>query len=142
MTAFGGLLPMQAQAAPAQGQDFSFFLMLGGIFLIFYFLVLRPQQKKQRGHEESLKGIERGDEIVNTGGIHGKVVGVADDVLTVEIGVLRGGDRMRIKLQRARVESVTKAKDEKAGKKLAEKADKVDKADRADKVDKAKGAKS
>ena len=101
-----GLLWLQAESA---APDYSFFIMLSLIFLIFYVLVLRPQNKRQRDHETALKGIEPGDAVVSAGGIHGKVTGVADDVLTVEIASLKGGDKVRVKMARARVDSVTKA---------------------------------
>ena len=50
-----------------------------------------------------LKGIEKGDQVVTAGGLHGKVTGVADDVLTLEIANLKG-ERVRIKVDRARIE--------------------------------------
>ncbi len=79
------------------------------IFLIFYFLLIRPQSKQKRQHEAMLKSIEKGDTIVTSGGLHGKVTGVTDDVLTVEIAALKG-ERVRVKLSRPRVDSVKKAK--------------------------------
>jgi len=51
-----------------------------------------------------LKAIEKGDDIVTTGGLHGKVTGVTDDVLTVEIAVLKG-ERVRVKVSRSAIES-------------------------------------
>jgi preprotein translocase subunit YajC len=92
------------------GQDpISFLFPMAAIMVIFYVLLFRPQQKKQREHEEMLKTIQKGDRVVSTGGIHGVVVGTADDVLTVDIGV---HERMRVKLDRSRVERVEKAKAE------------------------------
>jgi preprotein translocase subunit YajC len=92
------------------GQDpVSFLFPMAAIMVIFYVLLFRPQQKKQREHEEMLKTIEKGDRVVSTGGIHGVVVGSADDVLTVDIGV---HERVRVKLDRSRVERVEKAKAE------------------------------
>ena len=85
--------------------------MIGTIFLIFYFLTIRPQQRRQKEHEKRLESIQKGDLVVTSGGLHGKVSGVADDVLTLEIATLKGGDRVRVKLQRARVDSVQKAGD-------------------------------
>ncbi len=82
---------------------------MGLIFLIFYFLLIRPQQKRQRELEQTLKAIDRNDHVVTAGGLHGKVVGIADDVLTVEIAVLKA-ERVRVKIARAKVESVTKGK--------------------------------
>lgn len=97
------------QAEPG-GFDPSFFVMMGSIFLIFYFLVMRPQQKRQREQEEKLKSAEKGDRVVTTGGLHGKVVGAAEDVLTLEIATLKGGEKVRVRVERARLDSVTKPK--------------------------------
>ncbi len=84
------------------------FLLIG---LIFYFLLIRPQQRQRREQEALIKGIERGDEVVTSGGLHGKVTGVTDDVLTLEIAALKG-ERVRVKQQRSRIESVHKGKKE------------------------------
>jgi preprotein translocase subunit YajC len=78
------------------------------IFAIFYFLLIRPQQKKQRQQETMIKGITKGDSVVTAGGLHGKITGVADDVLTLEIAVVKG-ERVRVKVARPRIDSVTKA---------------------------------
>ena len=92
------------QAGEAQGGDpLSFLIPMGAIFLIFYFLLIRPQQRKQKEHENLLKAVSKGDRVVTTGGIHGVVVGEAEDVLTLEIANLRG-ERVRIKLDRGRIE--------------------------------------
>ena len=61
------------------------FIPLILIFLIFYFLLIRPQQKKQKEHKVLLDSIQRGDEILSSGGILGKVIKVDNDKLTVEI---------------------------------------------------------
>ena len=101
------------QTGEAQGGDpLSFLIPMGAIFLIFYFLLIRPQQRKQKDHENLLKGVSKGDRVVTTGGIHGQVVGESDDVLTLEIANLKG-ERVRIKLDRARIDRrVEKAKGE------------------------------
>ncbi len=79
------------------------------IFLIFYFLLIRPQQKRQRAQEKMIKAIEKGDLVVTAGGLQGKVTGVTDDVLSVEIASLKG-ERVRVKVTRAKVDSVQKPK--------------------------------
>jgi preprotein translocase subunit YajC len=101
------------QAGEAQGGDpLGFLIPMGAIFLIFYFLLIRPQQRKQKDHENLLKAVGKGDRVVTTGGIHGVVTGVSEDVLTVEIANLKG-ERVRIKLDRARIDRrVEKAKGE------------------------------
>ena len=92
------------QAAPGGSPDpFSFLLPMAAIFLIFYFLLIRPQQRRQKEQEQLLKSIEKGDRIVSSGGLHGVVVGTSDDVLTVEIASVKG-ERVRVKLDRSRVE--------------------------------------
>lgn len=73
------------------------------IFLIFYFLLIRPQQRQQKEREQMLRSLERGDEVVTAGGVHGVITGIADDVLTVEIANLKG-ERVRVKVDRARIE--------------------------------------
>ena len=74
-----------AQAAAQQPSMLASFIPLILIFLIFYFLLIRPQQKKQKEHKVLLDSIQRGDEILSSGGIIGKVIKVDNDKLTVEI---------------------------------------------------------
>ena len=74
-----------AQAATQQPSMLASFIPLILIFLIFYFLLIRPQQKKQKEHKVLLDSIKRGDEILSSGGILGKVIKVDNDKLTVEI---------------------------------------------------------
>jgi preprotein translocase subunit YajC len=86
-----------------------FLLPMAAIFVIFYFLLIRPQTKRQKEHDAMLKTLERGDRVVTAGGLHGVVVGLTDDVLTVEIGSA-GSQRMRVKVDRSRIERVEKGK--------------------------------
>ena len=105
MSALPALVLLQAEP----GGGILSFLPFILIFLIFYFLLIRPQQKRQQKQESMLKAIEKGDSVVTAGGIHGKVTGVTDDVLTVEIAVLKG-ERVRVKVARAKIDSVQRAK--------------------------------
>ena len=79
-------LPLLAalQAAPGGGAGPSggtiFMIQIVLIFGIFYFLMIRPQQKQRQRHEESLRGIKKGDEIVTAGGIIGRVVHIREAV--------------------------------------------------------------
>jgi len=95
------------EAAPAQGMDASFFIMMGVIFAIFYFLVLRPQQKKQRALEDAVKSAAKGDQVVTAGGLHGRVVATADDALTLEIARLKGGQTVNVQVARSGITAVT-----------------------------------
>ena len=101
-----GFVPLQAAAEPS---PLSMLVPMGLIFLIFYFLLIRPQQRRQRDQDQMLKAIEKNDNVITAGGLHGKVVGIADDVLTIEIAVLKA-DRIRVKVSRAKIESVQKPK--------------------------------
>ena len=97
------------QAQP--GSPLDFLVPMAAIFLIFYFLLIRPQQKQQKEHEEMRTSISRGDEIVTAGGLHGQVTGAEGDVLSVEIANVEG-KRIRVKVDRARVERRIKKSDE------------------------------
>lgn len=116
------------EAAPGGGADASFFIMMGAIFAIFYFLVLRPQQKKQRALEEAVKSAVKGDHVITAGGLHGRIVASDEDVLTLEIATVKG-QPVRVQVARGRIEAVTRkdaARDETGG----EKSDKDKKEDR------------
>ncbi len=97
-----GLIPLQAQP---EGSPFGAFVPIILITGIFYFLLIRPQQKKQKKLEGMIKAIEKGDNVVTSGGLHGKVIGVTDDVLTLDIGGVKG-ERVKVKVTRARIENV------------------------------------
>lgn len=118
-----GAMPAQDAAPASGGGDPSFFLMMGAIFAIFYFLVLRPQQKKQRALENAVKSAVKGDQVVTAGGLHGRIVATDENVLTLEIATVKG-QSVRVQVSRSRIEAVTKkdagrddAGDEKSDKK-------------------------
>lgn len=94
-----------------------FLLPLAAMFLLFWALLIRPQQKQQREHKEMLAKLERGDAIVTSGGIHGTVSGVTDDVLTVEIA-----PGVRVKVDKSAVGRRAAKAERKEEKKEAKKA--------------------
>ena len=55
------------------------------VILVFYFLIIRPQQKKAKQHLDFLKSLQRGDQVVTASGIYGTVTGIADAVITLEV---------------------------------------------------------
>lgn len=61
-------------------------IMLGGFILIFWLLIWRPQSKRAKAHKALVSGLTKGDEVVTTGGILGKVNNVTDDFVTLEVG--------------------------------------------------------
>jgi preprotein translocase subunit YajC len=71
--------------APAQGgSQTSFFIMMGLMVVVMYFFMIRPQQKKVKLQKTFVEGLKKGDLIVTTGGIHGKVYSVDDATIVVE----------------------------------------------------------
>jgi preprotein translocase subunit YajC len=91
------------------------------MFVVFYFLLIRPQQKRAKEHQAMLASVKRGDEIVTSGGLHGRVLDVADSYLMVDLG------EHKVKLSRNAVAAIL------PGQGKADKADKVEKAEKAEK---------
>jgi len=60
-------------------------VLFGGIALVFYFFMIRPQQKKQKDQKNFINEIKKGDSVVTIGGMHGKVFALTDDTVTVEV---------------------------------------------------------
>ena len=73
------------------------------IFVIMWFLIIRPQQHRVRTHQEMIKNVRRGDTVVTAGGIIGKVTKVADDSTDVEVEI---ADGVKVKLARAMISEV------------------------------------
>lgn len=112
------VIALQAQG-PGPGL-FDWLVLLGPMFLIFYFFLIRPQQRRQREHEALLRGIDKGDAVVTTGGLHGRVVGATDEVLTIDIGGLKG-ERVRVKVDRAKIDRRVESAQERPKEKPKEK---------------------
>ena len=91
----------QAGGEPGTGDFLISLAPLILIFVVFYFLLIRPQQKRMKEHKEMLGALRRGDRIVTGGGIIGQIVKVSDDECTVEIG-----EGMRVKVLRSTVQQV------------------------------------
>ena len=73
------------------------------IFVIFYFLLIRPQQKRAKEHKNLLSNLKVGDQVLTGGGIYGRITGLRDDVITVEIS-----DKVRVKVNRGSIGTVLK----------------------------------
>jgi len=71
------------------------------IFAIFYFLLIRPQQKKAKQHKQILAGLKKGDRVVSSGGLHGVITGLSDEVVTLEIS-----PKVRVKVSRGSIAGV------------------------------------
>jgi len=94
-----GAAPM-AGAAPANGAGPGWitWVMMLGVFAIFYFLILRPQQKRANQHKQFLEGLQVGASVVTSGGIYGKVVGMEDQIVRIEIA-----DRVQLRVHKSHV---------------------------------------
>ena len=91
----------QAQGAPGQPNAFMSFLPLILIFVVFYFLLIRPQAKRAKEHRAMIAALEVGTEVVTSGGILGKITELGDQIITVEIA-----DGVRVKVQRHTIAQV------------------------------------
>jgi len=87
-------------AAPA-GSDTFPLIFLVGIMAIFYFTVWRPQSKRTKEHKELLTNLQKGDEVVTTGGLLGKVTKVADEFVALQMA-----DNVELKVQKAAISAV------------------------------------
>ena len=87
----------QNPLAACGGQGGMFIPMIM-IFVVFYFMLIRPQQKKQRELQDWLKQLKKGDEVVTTGGIIGKISGITDEVVTLEVQ-----EKVRMKFLRSHI---------------------------------------
>lgn len=96
-------------AAPAgQGGLESILVPLIFFFAIFYFLIIRPQSKRAKAHRQLVENLSIGDQVVTAGGIHGKVAGMQDAVVVLEIAT-----GVKIRINRASIVS-TKSDNEQA----------------------------
>lgn len=95
--------PVIAQAAAAQpaGGGMSMIIMMVVLFGLMYFMMIRPQMKRQKEHRALIAGLAKGDEVVTNGGIAGRVDEVGETFITVEIAV-----NVKVKVQKGAVQQV------------------------------------
>ncbi|HUX53633.1 MAG TPA: preprotein translocase subunit YajC [Williamwhitmania sp.] len=82
---FNNVIILQAAAPAAGGQGYSFLIMMVLVFVVMYFFMIRPQTKRQKELRKFQSELKKGDKIVTTGGIYGKVWEVRDQYLIIEI---------------------------------------------------------
>lgn len=88
----------QPGAPGAAGGGLTAFMPLILIFVIFYFLLIRPQQKKQREHREMLARLSKGDRVVTSGGLHGTIDKIKENTV-----ILRIADNVRIEVTKSAI---------------------------------------
>jgi len=89
---------MAQEAAPQPPSTMMQFVFLGGFILLFYFLLWRPQSKRAKEHKQLIGGLEKGDEVVTSGGIAGRIVRVKDDFVVIQVA-----DDVEVKVQKIAV---------------------------------------
>jgi preprotein translocase subunit YajC len=102
MTHFLYLLQAQGGAS-----NISFYVMIGGFVVIFYFFMYRPQQKKQKEAKTFRESLKKGDTVVTIGGLHGKIASIDTD--TVQIEVDNKGTRLKFQLDSISTDATKKA---------------------------------
>ena len=85
------------------GSMISTLIMFGAIFAIFYFMIIRPQQKRAKAQKAMLEAIQKGDRVVLSGGMHGIVSGLEDKTVLVDVG-----NNVKIKFERSAISAVLK----------------------------------
>ncbi|MEJ2103260.1 MAG: preprotein translocase subunit YajC [Ignavibacteriaceae bacterium] len=102
------LIAMAPQGGDGGGGGLiSTLIMFGAIFLIFYFMIIRPQQKRSKERDKMLSNLEKGDKIVTSGGIHGIIAGLEEKTALVQVG-----DNIKLKIERSAITSVIAKKSE------------------------------
>ena len=99
-------LSIIAMAQPQGGDQGSMLqplVFMGIIFFIFYFMMIRPQQKRQKERQKLLNEIKKGDKVITAGGIHGKIIALEDKTVLIEIS-----DNIKVKVERASIGTVLK----------------------------------
>jgi preprotein translocase subunit YajC len=76
-------------------------IMFGAIFLIFYFMIIRPQQKRAKEREKMLSNVQKGDKVVTSGGLHGTVAGLDEKTVLLDVG-----DKVKLKFERSAIATI------------------------------------
>ncbi|HMU43294.1 MAG TPA: preprotein translocase subunit YajC [Ignavibacteriaceae bacterium] len=101
------ILAMMPQGGDAGGGSLiSTLIMFGAIFLIFYFMIIRPQQKRAKEREKMLSTMDKGDKVVTSGGLHGTIAGLDDKTVLLQVA-----DNVKMKFERSAIASIVTKKD-------------------------------
>lgn len=97
-----------AMAPPSDGQGgggglISTLIMFGAIFAIFYFMIIRPQQKRAKAKEKLLSAVEKGDKVVLSSGLYGTVAGLEEKTVLIDVG-----NNIKMKFDRSAIATVLK----------------------------------
>lgn len=125
-----GTTATSGDAASSQGSMFTTLITFGVIILIFYFLIIRPQKKRDKEAKDMLASMKKGDKIVTIGGIRGTVAVVKESTVIVKVD-----DNARIEFSKNAISQILDKKPETASSSKKEKADKVEKVEKPAEVE-------
>jgi len=97
------VVAMSPQGGSGESGLMSTLIMFALIIGIFYFLILRPQQKRQKEREKLLESVKKGDKVITTGGLHGTIAGVEEKALLIQVA-----DNVKMKFDRSAVTTIVK----------------------------------
>ena len=89
-----------AGQAPQGGETFQIIFLIG-LFVLFYFIAIRPQRKRQKEHQEMVSALEKGNEVITTSGILGKITRLEDNFVVLQVA-----DNVELKFQRSYINAV------------------------------------
>jgi preprotein translocase subunit YajC len=98
---------MAPQGGEGGGGLVSTLIMFGAIFLIFYFMIIRPQQRRAKERDKMLSNLEKGDKVVTNGGIHGIIAGLEEKTALLQVS-----DNVKLKVERSAITTVLSKKSE------------------------------
>ncbi len=107
LTQFLLMAPSTGGSDPT-GSMMSTIIMFGSIILIFWFMILRPQQKRQKQHQQLIESLKKGDKVILSGGLHGTIAGLEDKTILVQVA-----DNVKMKFDRGSITSVHREAEEK-----------------------------
>lgn len=97
------IIAQQVALAQTDGSGgmMSTLIMFAAIFAIFYFMIIRPQQKRQKERDKMLSAIQKGDKVITSGGLHGTVAGIDDNIVLLQVA-----DNVKMKFDKSAINTV------------------------------------
>jgi preprotein translocase subunit YajC len=96
--------PQPGGGGQGGGAGYFNIIFIAAIFAIFYFLLIRPQQKRSKEHRALLENIKTGEYVITSGGIYGRITGIKENIVTLEIS-----DKVRVKVSRGNIAGIVKS---------------------------------
>ena len=103
------MLFFQAPGEGSGGGFVSTLVMFGAIIAIFWFMILRPQQKKQKQHQQMIEALKKGDKVIMSGGMHGTIAGLDEKTVLVQVA-----ENVKMKFEKGAITTVVREAEEKS----------------------------